>query len=199
MEKAKKTGTKETGGKPGARKKGSGKKRRSRTKLTVQEVTTERYLTLITGWYMDGATNQDVADRLHISRDTLHRWSKISPELAEAMKCSREIADYKVENSLYKKALGYTVQLSKPMKVRIDDYDEATGKRKGSHEEIVETVEEVHFPADTAAIIFWLKNRLPGKWRQKDRDSEVKESEGGVVMLPAVLSLDDEDGGAEDA
>lgn len=200
MAERKKTGTEKTGGTAGTRTKpaikkkpAAKKKRKARSKLTLQEVTTERYLTLIQGWYMDGATNQDVADRLHISRDTLHRWSKQSPELLDVMKHSREIADYKVENSLYKKALGYTVALKKPIKVRVDDYDEKTRKKIGSHEEVVTAEEEVHVPADTAAIIFWLKNRLPEKWRQKEREIVEDDSESGIVMLPSMLELDEDE------
>ena len=39
------------------------------------------------------------------------------------------------------------------------------GNGEGSHVEIVEYTE--HIPAQTVAQIFWLKNRRPAQWRDK--------------------------------
>lgn len=57
--------------------------------------------------------------------------------------------------------------MKKPIKVRKVEYNDETGKKIREVEEIVETVEEVHVPADTTAQIFWLKNRKPEAWRDK--------------------------------
>ena len=34
-------------------------------------------------------------------------------------------------------------------------------------EKLVQATDEVYIPGDTTAQIFWLKNRKPGKWRDK--------------------------------
>lgn len=44
---------------------------------------------------------------------------------------------------------------------------------------------------DTTAMIFWLKNRCPDKWRDRPEPRQEEAAEGGVVMMPQVL-----DGGA---
>ena len=48
--------------------------------------------------------------------------------------------------------------------------------------------DEVHSPADTPAIMFWLANRLKGKWAYKPQEDKGDDpgQEGGVVLLPAV-------------
>jgi hypothetical protein len=53
----------------------------------------------------EGLQNKDIALKLHISPRTLYVWSKAHPELAEALKNSREIANAHVVQSLYSKAV----------------------------------------------------------------------------------------------
>ena len=45
------------------------------------------------------------------------------------------------------------------------EYD--NGRRELEKEEVVMVDEEVYVPPDTASIVFWLKNRRPDKWRDK--------------------------------
>ena len=44
-----------------------------------------------------------------------------------------------------------------------------------------------HYPPDTTAAIFWLKNRQPGKWRDK------KEVENQVKLGDELESMSDEE------
>ena len=60
-----------------------------------------------------------------------------NPEISEALKESKDVADYQVENSLYRLATGYV---------------DSEGK---------------WHPPNITAIIFWLKNRKPQEWREK--------------------------------
>jgi len=128
---------------------------------------TDDGLLRIEGWARDGLTEEQIAHNMGICRDTLHEWKKKYPSIADALKNSKEVVDRIVENALFKKACGYTVQVKKPIKVRKVEYNDETGKKIREYEEIVETVEEVHVPADTTAQIFWLKNRKPEAWRDK--------------------------------
>ena len=70
-------------------------------------------------------------------------------EISESLKSNKEIADIAVENALYKRAIGY-------------QYTETT-KEAGK---VVKTVVKEVAP-DTTAQIFWLKNRQPERWRDK--------------------------------
>lgn len=99
-----------------------------------------------------GFTDKEIADLLGCGLTTLYKWKNEHPEFSEALKLNKEVADRRVEETLYKKALGVTVMESD---VRVIDG------------EVVVTQIEKQLPPDTAAAIFWLKNRQPNRWRDK--------------------------------
>ena len=45
-----------------------------------------------------------------------------------------------------------------------------------------------HYPPDTAALIFWLKNRQPGRWRYK---AEIDHTNDGKAFEPTRLVFTD--------
>jgi hypothetical protein len=104
-----------------------------------------------------GATDDEMANFFGIHRSTLYRWKLEHPEFCDSIKSAKEIADERVERSLYQKATGYDITEEQAIKFRVEQYKEEV--------EIVQV--ERHVPADTAAIIFWLKNRRRDKWRDK--------------------------------
>ncbi len=99
-----------------------------------------------------GATDREVADFFEGAESTVHLWKHQHPEFSEALKVGKDAADDRVEQSLYRRALGYTHDAVKIMTV------EGAVVR----EPFVE-----HYPPDTTAAIFWLKNRRKGEWRDK--------------------------------
>lgn len=106
-------------------------------------------LILIQGMARDGLTQQQIANNLGISIDTLIENKKKYSEFNDALKKGKEVVDIEVENALLKRALGYK-------------YDEVT------YENGVETKRVTKQVApDTTAQIFWLKNRQVKKWRDK--------------------------------
>lgn len=54
-----------------------------------------------------GATVEEMADFFDISIDTIYGWQRKHPEFSEAIKDWKKYADDRVEQSLYRKALGY--------------------------------------------------------------------------------------------
>jgi transposase-like protein len=143
-------------------------------------------LILVEGWARDGLTNEQIAGKLGITAKTLYEWQKKYSEFRDALKKGKEVVDREVENALLKKAMGYTVEVQKAVKVRRTEYDPRTGRKVAEYEEIVPGTEEVLVPADTTAQIFWLKNRKPHEWRDR-RGLEVTGEDGapfGVVILP---------------
>ena len=123
-------------------------------------------LTLLEGWARDGLTDEQIAVNMGISRSTLSDWKTKYSDISDALKKGKEVVDVEVENSLLKKATGYTVDLVKTFKVRRVEYNES-GKKILEQEELVHGIDQMHIPADTTAQIFWLKNRRPDKWRDK--------------------------------
>lgn len=104
-----------------------------------------------------GATDKDLAGFFDTTEQTINAWKKAYPEFLEALKEGKGRADAEVANRLYRRALGYSHKEDK-----IFQYEGAPV--------IVPTTK--HYPPDTTAAIFWLKNRQPHLWRDK-RDLEM--------------------------
>lgn len=110
-----------------------------------------------------GTPEREIAAGLQVSYSTFREYKKKHPELAQALSQGAKDANAAVENSLHKRALGYTVELKKCFKLKKPVLENG---RKVGEEEVLQTgLEETHIPADTKAIIFWLTNRLPEFWR----------------------------------
>lgn len=112
-----------------------------------------------------GATDEEIADHLGISTRTLYRWKNNYPELCQAIQSGKDLADERVERSLYQMATGTYVKEQQAHKVKTVTYDE--GKRSAEVEEIKIVEVERYMPPDTASAIFWLKNRRSAKWKDK--------------------------------
>ena len=116
-------------------------------------------------WARDGLVDEDIAENMGISRSTLSEWKKKYPDISDTLKKGKEIVDIQVENALFKRALGGIHEVKKAFKVKESYYDERG--RKCEKEHLETAIEEVYTPGDTTAQIFWLKNRLPDKWKDK--------------------------------
>jgi len=107
---------------------------------------------------MEGLTDKEMADRMGIAKSTFNKWKKDFPEFSDSIKMGKEPADANVEQTLYKRAIGYTIK-EKKVVVEMD----SEGNQKPAR---IETFEKQVIP-DTTAQIFWLKNRRPKDWRDK--------------------------------
>lgn len=125
-----------------------------------------------------GATDKELADFFERTESTINNWKKAHPDFLDSIKMGREIADGDVAVSLYKRAMGYS---HKAVKIFND---------QGVPLEVEYTE---HYPPDTAACIFWLKNRQKGKWRDKQ---EVEQS--GTVSYQIVTGIPERDDRSDD-
>ena len=66
---------------------------------------TDYGLVLLQGWACDGLTDEQIAQNIGITQSTLYAWKKSYSEISEALKKGKEVADYAVENALFKKAI----------------------------------------------------------------------------------------------
>lgn len=107
-------------------------------------------LLLIEAWARDGLTEEQICDNLDVSVSAFANYKNDNVELVEALKNGKEIVDVMVENALLKAALGYDY--------REEELNKITG-------EPIELRKVAH--PNTTALIFWLKNRKPREWRDK--------------------------------
>lgn len=112
-----------------------------------------------------GATDEDLADFFGVSVRTVIRWKSEHEEFCQALKAGKEAADDRVERSLYQRAVGYSFDSEKVFNHR---------------GEIVRAKTREHCPPDTTAAIFWLKNRRPDLWRDKQHH-ELTGKDGGPI------------------
>lgn len=103
--------------------------------------------------YETGKTDKQVAEVLEVHEATLHRWKKANPEFRESLKDWKIEADKNVEKALFQRACGYD---TKETKVFCD--------KNGTIK--THTVKK-HYAPDATSMIFWLKNRQPDNWRDK--------------------------------
>ncbi|MBQ9299671.1 MAG: hypothetical protein IJ214_04095 [Clostridia bacterium] len=88
------------------------------------------------------------------------------------MAVNAEEAEYekknqKVQNALYKAAIGYKVRLKKPVKVK--EETNRPGEGKQVVERMVTVEEEKYVEPKITAQMFWLKSRMPEKWGDGER------------------------------
>lgn len=115
-----------------------------------------------------GGTDKDVAEAMGVCERTLNNWKCKYPELAEVMTIGKDVADDRVERSLFQMAIGYEqeeVKIFMPAGATEPVYAPYTAKVA---------------PSPTAAI-FWLKNRRKDEWRDKREDDTPKDDMGDVI------------------
>lgn len=111
-----------------------------------------------------GATDGDMADTLGVNEATINRWKKDHPEFCESLKKGKRIADTVIANALYERAKG--AEWVEEVGIKCKDVTWEDGKKvEREHVEVVELRKAA--PPDTTACIFWLKNRDPKNWRDK--------------------------------
>ena len=134
-------------------------------KSTVAEWEEPDKLLLLEAWARNGLTDEQISGNMGINVRTLYNWKRKSIRIFQSLKVNKELADIEVENALRKKALGFreteqTVSMRKTV-----EYE--NGKRVREVTEPVVMESERYYPPDTTAQIFWLKNRKPEQWRDK--------------------------------
>lgn len=134
-------------------------------KSTMAEWIEPDKLLLLEAWARDGLTDEQIAGNMGINVRTLYLWKKKNVQIFQSLKVGKEVADIEVENALRKKALGFRETEQTVSTRRTVEYE--NGKRIREVTEPVVTEVEKYYPPDTTAQIFWLKNRKPEKWRDK--------------------------------
>ncbi len=99
-----------------------------------------------------GLTDAELAEYFGATEQTVNNWKLNHPEFFESLKRGKENADSEIAQKLYHRAKGY-------------EHPEEQIFQYQGEPVIVPTIKR--YPPDTTAAIFWLKNRQPQKWRDK--------------------------------
>lgn len=124
----------------------------------------------IEAWKRDGLTDEQICKNLGIVKDTFYKYKEKYTDFSDALKKGKEVADIEVENALFKRAIGYTY---KEVTKEVKDID---GKKSTFIKEVTKVV-----PGDVAAQIFWLKNRKPSKWKDK-QDIDIEDNNVSITI-----------------
>jgi hypothetical protein len=120
-----------------------------------------------------GATDKELADFFEVAESTINEWKLKHPEFSESIKAGKILADSEVAEKLFKRATGYSHE---DVDIKVIDG------------QIVTTDLVKHYPPDTTAAIFWLKNRQKEKWRDKT-ENDLRFPDGVQVVMKKVDSV----------
>jgi hypothetical protein len=120
-------------------------------------------LTLVEKLASYGLTEEEIADCVGICRASLDNYKNEHPEFLGTLKKGKDKFDAQVVKALHHRAIGY------------DHEEDVIMQYKGT---VIVKPTTKHYPPDTAACIFWLKNRRKDEWRDKvDHEHSGKDGE----------------------
>ena len=119
-----------------------------------------------------GATDQEIADFFEVDVRTIYRWKAEHEPFCQALKAGKDVADDRVERSLFMRATGY-------------EQDEVKIFMPAGASEPVYAPYRAKVAPDTTACIFWLKNRRREEWRDK-LNHEHSGPGGGPVQVAEI-------------
>jgi len=112
-----------------------------------------------------GLTEVQIAKVFGVCEATISNYKIKWPDFLEAIKSGKEVSDDQVVKSLFHRACGYTHPETKVF--------------CNSDGDVTQVDVTKQYPPDPTSMIFWLKNRRPDLWRDKQ---EVEHS-GDIVTL----------------
>lgn len=123
--------------------------------------------------YSFGLIDEQIAKALDISEATLNAWKK-DENFLKALRKGKQVADERVVQALYQRAIGFTHA----------DQDIRVVNGVLTKTDIIKK-----YPPDTMACQFWLKNRRKDEWKDK-HEVGLSDGQGG----PAIFKVVYEDG-----
>ena len=138
----------------------------------------EEYIDMAYKLCLLGATDKEMADIFEVALSTFNLWKLKNKYFSDSLKKGKQFADANVSSRLYERAMGYS-------------HSEDKIFNDSGIPLVVPTTK--HYPPDTVAAIFWLKNRQPAKWRDKQDIEHSGEIDHGFTFIEQV-----DDGGSSE-
>jgi hypothetical protein len=116
-----------------------------------------------------GLTDEEIAQYLGISHDTMRTWDKVHPYFLAARIEGREKTDAEVADSLRKSATGFE---RKSEKIFL-----------GPGGKIIRAECVEYYPLNAYAANLWLANRQRGRWKMKPTEDDKDEDGGRSIRI----------------
>ena len=123
-----------------------------------------------------GATLEDVAEALEVAPSTVDLWIAENELFSGSVKEARNNLDARVERSLFERAMGF------------EHASEEIFCKGSTADDVVRVETRKKYAPDTAAAIFWLKNRQKEKWRDK-QEVEHSGNVGAAQDMNAIADM----------
>ncbi len=135
----------------------------------------------------DGLTDEEIAVKMGISAATYYNWCNRFKEILETIKKGREPINTIVEDTFFETKLKPQTIVETITEKTI--HRDADGKITGSTEHVRKA--ERYIPADSTAVIFYLKCRMPNKYNDKLNVAIDTRRDGQLADLIEGLKEDD--------
>lgn len=127
---------------------------------------------LLMHMYAHGHTNEEICAALDISTGVLFKHITLSPEVKSAIQIGKDFADDRVEQSLFKRAVGFTAdEVTREPCIVVDDKGNKTILKK---EMAITKIVTKYYPPSEGACCMWLKNRRYEQWKDVSKVVEFK-------------------------
>lgn len=123
-----------------------------------------------------GLTDEEIAEFFGVSHQTIYNWDEAHPEFLESRARGKAIADGEVAAKLYHRATGYEHEAVKIFMPQ--------GADKPVYAPYVE-----HYPPDTQAATWWLKNRQSSKWQDKSATQQLDKNGNPADPVQPVINV----------
>ena len=169
-------------------------------------------LTKLRSWARDGLTNEQIAKKIGVKRQTFQRWLSTYSDMSDALKKGKEIIDAEIEDSFISVMKKHTLTTTQYKMVKKDEFNLKAERTKFANvykldhpnatknEILIATAENVEVyekipisktvtevDPNTSAIIFWLKNRRPDIYRDQTFQ-KLNEANARKTLAEAQLS-----------
>ena len=129
----------------------------------------EEYIKIAYMACLAGFDDEGLADLFQVHIDTIYDWRIKYEEFSDACRDGKDIADIKVANSLYQGTQDREIIEEQAIKVKIGQFEEEV--------QIVEVKKII--PGDFRNQQYWMKNRKPKQWR----DKQEIDVQGGFALI----------------
>jgi hypothetical protein len=133
-----------------------------------------------------GVSRRVIGAVFGVCSDTVRSWERQYPRFAKALLQGKKDACEEVESALFRRAVGYDLENTVIQTTR------TSNRKSGKPSEVMTTTKSVtHVPPSPPALIFFLCNRAPDRWRTvRKREME----QGSLPEVPAkeIEELSDE-------